>query len=66
MEFGAVRYIAGLAAPLTDPANPLREVGTAMRRYSATRSRRGRPSRRCWSAFEHRLAIFEPTGTRGF
>jgi len=30
VEFGAVRYIAGLAAPLTDPANLPREVGTAI------------------------------------
>lgn len=30
VEFGAVRYIAGLAAPLTRPANLPREVGTAI------------------------------------
>jgi len=30
VEFGAVRYIAGLAAPLTGPANLPREVGTAI------------------------------------
>ncbi len=30
IEFGAVRYIAGLAAPLTGPANLPREVGTAI------------------------------------
>jgi len=30
VEFGAVRYVAGLAAPLTGPANLPREVGTAI------------------------------------